>query len=75
MYTDFILFIIIISIFLYTYNPDTNKYIEAKNGYKFKVQENNNSLKKVEMLSTLDNKIRKIVKHMKDNKLPNEIKY
>jgi len=72
MYTDFILFIIIISIFCYMYKPDTNKYIKAKNGDEFKVQESDNSLKKVEMLSTLDNKIRKIVKHMKDNKLPNE---
>ena len=72
MYKDFILLIIIISIFCYKYKPDTTKYLKAKNNKKYKVQENENSLKKVEMLSILDTRIRKIVKHMKDNKLPSE---
>lgn len=72
MYTDIILFLIIISIFCYMYKPNTNKYVKAKNGDKFSVRESNDSEKKAEILSILDYRIRKIVKCMKDNNIPNE---
>ena len=75
MYKDIILLLIIICIFYSIYKPDNNIYIKATNdtnGSEYKVAETPNSDLKANMLYELDSKIKILIKHLYDNKLPNE---
>lgn len=74
MYIEFFLFLITFFCIYFIYFNDTRIEWEAFNGKKYKIKNDNKELnqKKADFIAKIDEKARKIVKHMYDNKLPTQ---
>lgn len=72
MYQEFILILIVITVFYFMFFNDTRIEWEAFNGKKYKIKNDNKKLNqtKADFLARIDDKARKITKHMYDNNLP-----
>lgn len=72
MYQELILILIVLTVIYFMFFNDSRIEWEAFNGVKYKIKNDNKELNqiKADFLAKLDDKARKIVKHMKDNELP-----
>lgn len=72
MYQEFILILIVFTVFYFLFFNDSRIEWEAYNGKKYKIKNDNKKLNqiKADFLARIDNKARKIVKYMYDNHLP-----